>query len=248
MRPTGFSTGALAKSDFRHALAMQDDTRFRAVELSALRESEIDDLVASIPSMDLKQYEYVSFHAPSSLDELTEAELVSRLKCVADLGMKIVVHPDVIRDFETWRPIGHALLLENMDQRKPTGRTVAELTKYFDELPDAGFCFDIGHARQVDPTMGVAVELLVAFSDRLQELHVSEVNEASKHVAMSTTCVMAFERIASLIRQSVPAIIESVISEDGVAKEFEKVSRCLGPAQNSNRTNGVCVEKKSIGA
>ena len=65
----------------------------------------------------------------------------------------IVVHPDAMFDFSLWREFGNLLCLENMDKRKPVGRTVQELDRIFQELPDASFCFDIGHARQVAPTM-----------------------------------------------------------------------------------------------
>jgi hypothetical protein len=63
-----------------------------------------------------------------------------------------------------------------MDLRKPTGRTVGELSDAFRELPAVTFCCDPGHARQVDPTMGEAMRNLRTFGDRLRQLPVSEVN------------------------------------------------------------------------
>ena len=50
----------------------------------------------------------------------------------------IVVHPDAMDDPRAYRPLGSCLVLENMDARKPTGRTVAELAPYFAALPEAG--------------------------------------------------------------------------------------------------------------
>ena len=75
-------------------------------------------------------------------------------------------------------PLGSCLVLENMDARKPTGRTVAELAPYFAALPDAGFCLDVAHVLSVDPTMEAGERLLDAFAGRLRHLHVSSVDEA----------------------------------------------------------------------
>ena len=45
MRLIGFSTGALARNDFRRALQMLAERHVRAVELSALRQDELIPLV-----------------------------------------------------------------------------------------------------------------------------------------------------------------------------------------------------------
>ncbi len=49
----GFSTGALALSDFHAGLAMNQSAGLNAVELSALRETEVADLVASFDDLSL---------------------------------------------------------------------------------------------------------------------------------------------------------------------------------------------------
>jgi hypothetical protein len=58
------------------------------------------------------------------------------------------------------------LVLENMDSRKPTGRTAAELEPFFEQLPDAGFCLDIAHAYSIDPSMAVFNDLLDRYRSR----------------------------------------------------------------------------------
>jgi len=50
-----------------------------------------------------------------------------------------------------------------MDNRTPSGRTVSELRELFRQLPEASFCFDIGHAKQIDPTMASAILMLREF-------------------------------------------------------------------------------------
>lgn len=224
----GFSTGALALSDFHAGLAMNQAAGLNAVELSALRETEVADLVASLDELSLHGLEYISFHAPSSLQRMSERELVAQLQPVFHRGWPVIVHPDIIADFDLWAGLGDRILIENMDQRKPIGRNTKELRQVFSKLPDARFCFDIAHARQVDPTMSVAVEILLEFGDRLAELHISEVDSASRHVAISQMAMRSYQRISSLIPATTPVIIESMISQSEISHEVDAVRNSLG--------------------
>jgi len=42
---------------------------------------------------------------------------------------------------------------------------------YFKNLPEATFCFDIAHAKQVDPTMQEGYKMLKKFKNRLRQIH-----------------------------------------------------------------------------
>jgi hypothetical protein len=230
MNRIGFSTGALARGDFRRGLNLQRRGDIKAVELSALREHELPGLLDSLDSLDLSDFDYISFHAPSRLEELNPAELVERLQRVAERGWPIIVHPDVLGDrVEAWRVLGDKLLLENMDIRKPICRTTAEMRPLFAQLPDARFCFDIGHARQIDPTMSVAVEMLLELGDKVAQVHISEVNWECKHRRISSVAAMAFQSVARWIPREAPVIIESVISESDIDHELGVVRQCLDP-------------------
>jgi len=224
----GFSTGALALSDFHAGLAMNHAAGLNAVELSALRETEVADLVASLDDLSLQGLEYISFHAPGSLQRISERELVAQLQPVLHRGWPVIVHPDIIADFDLWAGLGDRILIENMDQRKPIGRNTRELRQVFSKLPDARFCFDIAHARQVDPTMSVAVEILLEFGDRLAELHISEVDSASRHLAIGQMAMRSYRRISSLIPATTPVIIESMISQNEISFEVDAVRKSLG--------------------
>jgi hypothetical protein len=151
MRPIGFSTGALAFSDFRRGLEILRGKQTNTIELSALREAELAPLVGALDSLDLSPYTYVSVHAPSKYDQRNEGEIVGLLRKTASRGWPIVLHPDVIHDVPAWNSFGSLLLVENMDKRNNCGRTALELSDIFEKLPQAGLCFDIGHCRQVDP-------------------------------------------------------------------------------------------------
>ena len=59
MRPIGFSTGALAYSDFNLALQLLKEEPISCVELSALRWSEVEPLLSALSSLDLRRYTYV---------------------------------------------------------------------------------------------------------------------------------------------------------------------------------------------
>ena len=64
MHVYGFSTGAIARGDFNHALAMLKGRDSKAVELSALRDHELPVLASSVGALQLDQFSYVSIHAP----------------------------------------------------------------------------------------------------------------------------------------------------------------------------------------
>lgn len=219
MRPIGFSTGALAYGDFRQGLSIIRNQNLKAIELSALRETELKPLIDSLDNLELNGFEHVSFHVPSQLKAMSEEEAVVLLDCILRKSWPLIVHPDIIENFDLWRRFGKSLCIENMDKRKPIGRTDRELGFIFAELPQASLCLDLGHARQVDPTMSVAWEILEEFGSRLSQLHVSEVNTNSRHDPLSYEAALAFRKISILIPESVPVILESRVSSDQVERE-----------------------------
>jgi len=216
MRPIGYSTGALAPGDVPAAFArmggLTGPGRARAVELSALRLEELGPLIAALPGLDLAGFAHVSVHAPSRFSREEEARLAEALAVFVPLGFPVVLHPDAIHDFAVWRRFGRGLCIENMDRRKPVGRTVLELGRIFDRLPEASFCFDIGHAHQVDRTMHEAYFLLRELGARLAQIHISEVSTRGKHGPLSRSAVMAFRKVADWVPAEVPVVIEASLS------------------------------------
>lgn len=227
MRPVGFSTGALACGDFRRALKMLQARRLPALELSALRERELSPLLDALDTLDLSNYAYLSLHAPSAFTTLSEQTATLLLKRSLPRSWPIIIHPDALMDYSLWHGFGEALCIENMDQRKPIGRNLRELEAVFAAFPDASLCFDIGHARQIDPTMGEAAFILQRFGDRLKQVHISEVNTRSQHEAISFTALQAFRKVAHLIPQDVPIILETVISEQQIDEQLKLAQAAL---------------------
>jgi len=67
MRRIGFSTGALARGDVRLALQMLQNKSTQIIEISALRQDELQPIVDMLDVLDLERFEYKSFHAPSPM-------------------------------------------------------------------------------------------------------------------------------------------------------------------------------------
>jgi len=231
MRAIGFSTGALALGDFRLGLKILAQTDATAVELSALRQSELEPMLEALPDLDLSEFSHISLHLPSSIEPSFEARLLHLVPKIP-ATWPLITHPNIISLWDAWKELGDRVCIENMDKRKEIGQTARHLRKIFDKLPDATFCLDIGHVHQVDPTMGEAVLILEELRNKLSQLHISEVNSESRHDPISLEAAIAFEIVATLIPEGVPAILESKIPRgmDPVAQvksEMELVNSLL---------------------
>ena len=222
MTKIGFSTGALALGDFRKALDLTQGKPVSAVELSALRVQELPSLVTALPKLDLTQFSYIAVHAPSFFSADEEDSIVAQLMQVPS-QYPIVLHPDTIHDFTKWARFGTQLLLENMDRRKTDGRTVKELSVWFNRLPNSRLCFDLAHVQQFDPTMTEAFQILAQFGNRICQVHISELDSASHHFPLSYSSLQAFSEVTCNIPRNAAFIIESRIRPDEMESEFEKV-------------------------
>jgi sugar phosphate isomerase/epimerase len=156
-----------------------------AIELSALSEKELPTLAEYLDRTPSLPFRYISIHGPSKGREMDEEQLIFALGQLAPRADAFVMHPDTIEDLGLYRRLGPKLLLENMDARKADGRTREELETAFEELPEAGFCFDIAHAWSIDPDMLVANDLLDAFRGRLRHVHLSSLSEDLHHIPLS---------------------------------------------------------------
>lgn len=226
MHKIGYSTGAIALGDFTKAITLLAGHTFQAIELSALRISEVEPLIEALPKLELSKYAYISFHAPSAFADNEEEHLV-RLLSKLPKSWPIVLHPDAIHRFERWTAIADRLAIENMDQRKNTGRSVQELQEIFKRLPSARMCLDLGHARQVDSSMIEAYLLLKTFSSRIVQLHISEVDTQSRHAAISRAAEMAFSQVSRFIPNSAAVILESRVNKQEIDSEANKVKTML---------------------
>lgn len=182
-----------------------------AVELAALSEPELPGLVRYLESGPSLPFLFTSVHAPSKQRRIPELDLVNMLDRLPRWIDAVVVHPDSIGDMRLYRALGRRLVIENMDPRKPAGQTAEELTPFFDELPEAGLCFDVAHAKAVDPTMEEGGRILDEFGDRLRHVHLSSLDENCHHVPLTKHDESLFASLLSRCRD-VPWILEAPTS------------------------------------
>ena len=208
--PLGASTGYMAehRGDWGTLVDEAIAVSSFAVELAALSEAELPGLQAFLDAGPSLPFRYLSVHAPVKHRAMPEDELVDRLASLPAWVDAIVVHPDTIEDPSRYARLGSALVIENMDTRKPTGRTAAELEPLLAALPEAGFCFDVAHAAAVDPSMDEAHRLLDRFCGRLRHLHVSSLDDGSHHEPLSDADELAWTPVLRRCRD-VPWILEA---------------------------------------
>lgn len=209
--PLGTSTGHLVELRGQWDLLVRRalDVSTLVVEIAALSEPEFVTLCDWLAGAGRGlPFRFVSVHAPTKHLAMPEDELVARIAALPAAVDAIVVHPDVLRDPARFAPLGRQVVVENMDSRKSDGRTAAELEPYFAALPDAGFCLDVPHACSIDPTMGVAHDLLDAFGDRLRHVHLSSVDAAGHHLPLTVQDEERFGPVLARCRD-VPWILEA---------------------------------------
>jgi hypothetical protein len=208
--PVGASTGYMdsLRGDWHAQVGEASAVSVFAVELSALSERELRPLRAYLESAGSLPFRYISIHGPSKDREMDEVHLVEELKRLGEWSDAIVLHPDTIEDPAIYRSLGRLLLIENMDSRKDSGRTREELEPIFEELPDAGFCFDVAHAWSIDPGMTVAAELLNAFAARLRHVHVSSLSDELHHIPLTKEDERRFSPVLARC-MDVPWILEA---------------------------------------
>lgn len=206
----GVSTGsyAEARGDWDELVRRSWAASDAAVELAALSEPELPALVEFLEDASLP-FRFVSVHAPTKLRAAGDAALAAQLADLPGTVDAIVLHPDTLDDLPCFRVLGARAVIENMDARKASGTTVAELAEIFEVLPEARFCLDVAHVWSIDPTMALAHELLDAFAMRLSHLHVSGLTEQCRHVALTPELERAFAPVLARCID-VPWILEAV--------------------------------------
>lgn len=187
---TGYMVGA--RNDWPRLVAAAETCSLDVVELSALSAEELPGLLRFLSEASELPFRHVSVHGPSKGWDGTPAALATALGSIPAFVDGIVMHPETLGDVGAFADLGGRLRIENMDTRKHDARTVAELGRFFDALPEARFCFDVAHAQLHDPGLGLAHELLDAFADRLAEVHVSSIEPSGDHIPLRAADAEAF--------------------------------------------------------
>lgn len=222
----GISTGwdPALRRDYGLAVAEAARSSTGNIELSALSTRDLPALEAYLASGAargaLSRFQHCSVHGPAKhLPEGERAwkELVARLSGLPQaFAGRIVLHPDTLPScaFEELRDLGSRLVLENMDCRKSSCRTVAELAPIFEELPEARFCFDVAHAWSVDRSLTEGQWLLDAFGERLCQVHCSGIGADGKHRPTEPRDLELYSELLAQCRD-LPWVLESPWSSPG---------------------------------
>jgi hypothetical protein len=234
--PTGVSTGVFdeSRNAWERLVADACGVSTYAVELSALSEEELPGLVAYLASEPRLPFRYVSVHAPTKNRKLDDAVSARALGDLPLWVRSIVTHPDSLHELAPYRELGTRLVLENMDDRKSTGRVADELELVFDELPHAGFCFDVAHVHAIDPTMAAGHELLDRFRSRLRQVHLSSLC-GGHHVPLTEDDEVLFADVLDRC-SDVPWILEARPPERWLAELTATKVVAVGESPPSGRT------------
>jgi len=157
----------------------------------------------------------VSVQAPVKNRQPDESATIAMLDGLPLWVRSVIAHPDALSDVVRYRALGTRLVLENMDDRKITGRVAHEMERFFEELPDAGFCLDVAHVRSIDPTMDPAHELL----DQIASAHVCD------------TCISARSKAGGMCRSPRK-------TKDCSPRSWTAAETCLGSSKLGRLTGG----------
>jgi hypothetical protein len=203
---TGFMTDL--RNDWEELVDRAASCSSMAIELSAVSASELPGLLAFLHSAPRLPFLFVSVHAPVKGFDGDEEARIEALCAVPQWIDTIVIHPDTIVDPDLYRRLGRRLAIENMDSRKSGGHRADELAALFARLPEARLCLDVAHAKDIDPTMTEAAELLHRFASRLSHVHLSSLDESKHHVSLTSDDELLFRAILRRCRD-VPWILEA---------------------------------------
>lgn len=130
---------------------------------------------------DIKKFKYISVHAPKVLND----EVIEKLKYFCDkLPVDgIVVHPDVIEDFDKLEKLDLPILFENMDINKKMGIMPKEFKK-LKKKHKFGFVLDLQHVYEHDPTMKLTDDFIKVMGNRLKHMHVSGCTKEKHHISI----------------------------------------------------------------
>ena len=228
-RAIGVSTHVIDPKNVRGALHSIRSLKLPAFEVSSLRILEPRDVLALLDEPGLEDFSRVSFHLPGSFERYSAQDAADLVAALRARGWPVVAHPDSLEFADAWSSLGEQLCIENMDKRKATGRTAAELADVFMRFPEASLCFDLGHAKQIDPTMTEAALILRRFGDRLKQVHLSEVNTRSEHEGITYTAFNSFRKVAHLIPLDTPIILETPVALDQIETQSRLAEQALTP-------------------
>lgn len=241
MAPIGFTTGLLYQLDIplEEGIKLFYSLGAEAIEISFATPKELLFYRPSIEIQSLvRNFRYVSIHAPwknvgYSTGDKTRKILQHLDYLYHKLPAKgIVIHPDIVLNFDILAKSRLPILIENLDKKK-----YSDDIKQFEALKEKyefGFVLDIQHAYVKDPSMELAEKLFQAMGNKLRHFHVSGAADSEAHAPVHLS--ENRKAIEDFLREhnKNPWILEGVVADDIEGR----LRKELGCARNiSQRTN-----------
>ncbi|MGC9309414.1 MAG: hypothetical protein ACP5D2_01840 [Candidatus Nanoarchaeia archaeon] len=209
----GFSTGCFWKNVnpvSKKAIELCNFEECNCIEICAARLDRVTFL-RDLSKEDFQDFDFVSLHLPCDVryynHEVCEKLFSEIMSAHKNIGFDVIVlHPDLVDDWEYMRKFDLPLAIENMDASKPFGKSVDNLLKF-----SKGFRFvlDINHAFSNDSSGELAKNLHETFRDTLCEFHLSGLNpEGRGHCPLYSAKQGKF---INYIQSGNPVIIESAL-------------------------------------
>lgn len=232
----GFSTGTLYRSqDTREALLSIKNIGSRWLELGVGKiERLAEGWLEKIQPDDLKEFDYVSLHAPIvpyGHNDQTRFVLdtITRFHTTIRRLDRVVIHPDPVEDFSVLASAGLPIGLENMDWRKASYRQPQAFLPLFDRFPDWRLVLDVNHIFTNDPTMNLAKEFYRLLGSRITQIHVSGFRTFHDPLYLTGQNQI----VEAIEHPDVPLIVESLLSPGDLVKERDYLTEILGERKST---------------
>jgi hypothetical protein len=235
----GPSTGCL----YKLGISLTDKVKFikslgaNAIELGFGHKDRLaPDQLSGLTSELLRNFDYVSVHAPSDheYENNTETrEILDKLsninKNIRELNL-VVIHPDKIKDYSVFRNYDLLFAIENSDTRKPFGQKPEELIPILKANPNFQITLDLNHVYGNDRSMSLAKDFYKKLGNKIAEIHLS--GYVTHHDPLFKT--KQIEILNALKNLENPLIIESPVnSTKELKKEYLYVKNNLSHVNTS---------------
>jgi len=232
----GFGTGCLYKiidPASKEAIDKIKSTNANAIELCGVLKKRFDKTKENFFNLnieDLKDFSYISLHAPDDVVYDNNPETIELLNKIDELNKKlnfnlIVFHPDVIKDFSIFCNYNFPIAFENMDNRKKSFKFVEDFSELL-KNEKFGLVIDLTHAYTCDLTGELAERFIEKYKDKIKQIHCSgnyshgEDNQQHFPAYLEVEYYKKIDTpnniILSNIPMDIPIIIESVFPKETI--------------------------------
>ena len=242
----GFATGLMRHLPTQDAIEFIQKTGCEAVEVNFPKDYNERDWISEIPTSALDSFKRVSVHLPKipaegeygqyADNDGTEVVfgMYKRLKTLRNIDA-VIVHPNMVSDFDVLPRFGQKVLLENLDKRNTRYTRPEDFRELFSDSSPFGMILDLNHVFTHDPSMRRAKEFYDAYGDRVGEIHLSGFTEL--HEPLFRT--KQDEIIYSIQDFSTPIILEGTMKPEELSLEMEYVLNKMEDYINRARVNRI---------